>query len=115
MTKRVAYAALQQAHLRVLDLPARDVSDESVSEGSAGSLEVLGIPHAGIGPGLGPKVVAALQKAVTPWEEESGKAKWKKAYTDLEAASAELHRTVTHLRLLRYLPGVCDVCGRFEV
>ena len=115
LAKRVAYSALQQAHLRVLDLPARDVADETVTEGSEGSLEVLGIPHAGVGPGLRSEVVTRLQKAVTPWEEESDKARWKKAYTDLEAASAELHRIVTHLRLLRYLPGVCDVCGRFEV
>lgn len=66
--------------------------------------------------GMGPSEVFAFVTQAVGVAAESGEArKAVEAIRTAEDATVELHRILEDLRLLIYLPRVCDVCARFSV
>lgn len=56
-----------------------------------------------------------LKGGVDLWSTYPDKGKWSAYYQAVEGGTQELSKTITYLQLLRYLPGVCSVCNRFDV
>lgn len=115
LTPRAIYAVFIEGCVRSLGLSSRTIDERSVMENTAGELKVLGVNNAAHGQGLREPLLKAASSGVDLWATFPGSKRWSTQYQALERATRELNRTITHLRLLRYLPGVCSVCSRFDV
>ena len=115
LTRRAIYEVFIEGFVRALGMPERNIDDRSVLENPNGAQEVLGVPNAAFGLGLRERLLAAVRSGVDLWSTFPEKERWAVRYQAVEGATKELKRTITHLRLLQYLPGVCSVCSRFDV
>lgn len=91
------------------------VSEDQVYESTSGEMKVGELQQAAHAPGRKTDLVKAINQTITECSQTEAARRAIAAERLTSDALADLKRLADYFRLLRYLPGVCEVCARFEV
>lgn len=100
-----------EAFGRALGQPPQEVTGRGAPEGRVWALAT----YVAFAPGSQDRALEAVKEAPGRWAKSAEAAGAREICLRLREQTGQLERTIAHLRLLPYLPGVCSVCGRFEV
>jgi hypothetical protein len=115
LTRGLLLLVLGTVISRALGSTGMDILPDEIEEDHSGIISVQAIQQAAYGKGLKGRLAEVVRKIIAKSPEWPEMASWLKRYARVQEAYQELKRSIGHLRLLPYLPGVCVVCGRFEV
>ena len=96
-------------------IPVDSLRRQEVHESTIGQMRVRDLPRAAVAPGRANELTDAINE-VKREQSSSDKARKAEMSGQVKAeALKELHRLAERWTLLRYLPGVCELCSRIEV
>ncbi len=91
------------------------LTSADIDESTRGQIKIRDVGRAVFAPGRADDVISATNETILRWSRSAKARNALSASQESRQTLQSLGRITDYLRLLRYLPGVCEVCSRIEI
>ncbi len=119
LTAGLSRGIVRWAYMEALQAAAgrefRKLTSADIHESTRGQIKIRDVGRAAFAPERADDVISAINATISTWSESVQAGNALSASQESPRTLQSLGQITDYLRLLRYLPGVCEVCSRIQI